>query len=133
MKLIEQINLDFLEARKSKNNDISLLLSTLKGEIERKKTKTNEDNDIITIIKKMIDNCIVTNTKQSIDESKYLQKYLPTLLTESEIETILFIFINEGLNTLPLLMRKFQEQYKGKADNKMVTNIINKLLNENRF
>ena len=128
MNIIEQINLDFLQSRKSKNTEITLLLSTLKGEIERRPNKSINDEDIIPIIKKMVDNLILTDTEQSKKESEYLSKYLPILLNEEEIETIVTFLISQHGKTFPVLMKKFQEHYKGKADNKLVSQIINKLI-----
>jgi uncharacterized protein YqeY len=128
MTLIERINSDFLQARKSKNAEITLLLSTLKGEIERGQNKSLADSDIIPVIKKMVDNCNITNTEQSKRESEYLIKYLPILLNEDEIETIVTFLISQHGKTFPIIMKKFQEIYKGKADNKLVSQVINKFI-----
>lgn len=133
MKLIEKINQDFLDARKSKNVEISTMLSSLKGEIDRRLNKSTENNDILPTVKKFIENCLITNTETTLKEAEYLKKYVdefsPKLLSEEEITTIITNYLNSGTEkTFPILMKKFQTDYKGKADNKIVSSVINNIV-----
>jgi hypothetical protein len=50
-------------------------------------------------------------------------------MDEYQIENIIVsYYIDNGLTTMPLLMKEFNSNYKGKADNQAVSAIINKVI-----
>lgn len=142
MKLKERINIDFMEAYKSKNMGKKNFLSVLKGAIQTQEGKQIEstDENVLRVIKslengilEMIENKIklqleIENEKL---ELSYLQPYLPTLMGEDEIHSIVKEIISrEGINkNQGFLMGLFNKEQKGKAfDNKTVSKIINEKL-----
>lgn len=64
----------------------------------------------------------------SVEEAKYLDKYLPTLMTRAEIETHVNTCIFNGSKTLGEIMKTFNTELKGLADNKLVSQIAKNLL-----
>ena len=81
------------------------------------------------ILKKMEKSLKQTNTDESLSELKYVEPYLPQLMSYDEIETIIQGYYNDkGLSTIGDMMKEFNANYKGKADNKDVSSIINKII-----
>lgn len=142
MLLKEKINLDFMEAYKSKNMDKKNFLGTLKGAIQTQEAKLIESSDenILKLIKafeKGINETIEAKKKlnedytKSQEELNYLSPYLPTLMSDSEIREIVLEIINrDGVNkNQGFLMGLFNKEQKGKSfDNKLVSKIINEAL-----
>jgi uncharacterized protein len=142
MKLKEQINNDFMEAYKAKNFQKKNFLGVLKGAIQTNEGKMIEstDENVLKVVKsfeKGLKETIEAKIKlgQDISESKtelsYLEPYLPTLMSEEEIRTV----INEMLSREAVnknqgyLMGLFNKEQRGKAfDNKLVSEIIKQSL-----
>lgn len=103
MTIYEQINKDLMIARKAKNKEDILILSTLKGELGRKcdgKPETLSDKDIVSTIKKTIstieDNMNISNDMSHEREIVILNTYVPKQMTHEEIESI----INSSMSKL---------------------------------
>jgi uncharacterized protein YqeY len=142
MILKEKINADFMEAYKSKDMEKKNFLGVLKGAIQTQEGKQIEstDENVLKVIK-ALENGIVETIESKIkigqDPSKaelelsYLKPYMPTLMSEDEIRSIVKEFLNrEGINkNQGFLMGLFNKEQKGKAfDNKVVSKIINEEL-----
>ena len=130
-KLLEQIKKDKLEYRKVKNTQITNLLSVVEAESSKQLKKSIDiltDIQVISTIKKMIENLKLVGDSNSLIEIEYLTKYLPQLMNESEIKDKI-IEISTKLNTkeLPKIMKEFQSLFNGKADNKIVIELIKQL------
>jgi uncharacterized protein YqeY len=98
MNLEQTIEKDHTSARLAKNAPLSLLLGSLRGEIETTKKKLAvgskfSDEDVLKIIKKMVNNAKENfKLKPSEDfrmEIEYLSKYIPRELTTEELDDIL--------------------------------------------
>lgn len=128
--LREQINTDYITAFKNKESAKKLFLSVLKGDIESEFKRSGKDDDetVLGIVKKMEKSLKQTNTEQSLSELEYIKPYLPELMDEVLIESIIKSYINTGINNFGGLMKQFNSEYKGKADNKLVGEIIKKQL-----
>jgi hypothetical protein len=130
MSLKEKINTDFITAFKAKEMEKKDFLGLLKGEIQNEQGRGTviTDETIMLILRKMEKSLKQTNTEQSLVELKYLEAYLPKLMSEEQIREIVLVYKASGLNNLGKIMGQFNKEYKGLADNKVVSNIITELL-----
>jgi uncharacterized protein YqeY len=138
MTLKEKINADFMEAYKSKDMEKKNFLGVLKGAIQTQEGKQIEstDENVLKVIKafeKGINETIESKTKigedvsQQLVEKKYLEVYLPILMSDDEIRSIVKEFLSrEGITkNQGFLMGLFNKEQKGKGfDNKTVSKII---------
>lgn len=129
MDLKERINADFMRAFKAKDMTKKNFLGLIKGEIQNNEGRGIEATDevVTAIVKKMEKSLTITNTPESLSEIEYLKPYLPTLMGEDKIREILSGFKANGINDFGALMGAFNKEYKGLADNKLVSNIVKTL------
>ena len=129
MNLKEQINADFLIAFKAKEMEKKNFLGLLKSEIQTDEGRgTVTTNETVTaIVRKMEKSLKQTNTEESLGELKYLKPYLPNLMSEDQIKVIIINYKANGLTQMGQIMGQFNKEYKGLADNKLVSTIISKL------
>lgn len=150
MTLKERIQTYFIASMKAKDEVTKTTLSGLKAKItEAEKLNGNKeltDDEIIKVIVKS-----VKQREESIDmflscgrpdlavkeseERLVLMDYLPEQMTEEEIETA----VREIIIGLPTMtnrnaltgktMGEFNKKYQGKADSKIVLDIIKKIIN----
>jgi len=142
MILKEKINADFMEAYKSKDMEKKNFLGVLKGAIQTQEGKQIEstDENVLKVIKALENGIVETieskikigqDTIKSELELSYLKPYMPTLMSEDEIRSIVKEIVSrEGINkNQGFLMGLFNKEQKGKAfDNKSVSKIINEEL-----
>lgn len=130
MTLKETINKDFMEAFKADNKVKKNFLGLLKGEIQTEEGRGNIATDIavMAIIKKMEKSLKQTNTEESLSELKFIEPYLPSLMSEEEVSKAISDIISGGANNIGLIMKSFNESYTGKADNAMVSKLAKQLL-----
>ena len=138
----ETIQKDYIAAFKAKDTVTKDVLSLVKGAIQNaeinKKEELNDD-EIISIIEKQIklrkdgivefekagrDNLV----NQYNDEIKVLEKYMPTKLTDEEINNIIEDIFNEvkpeGIKDFGKIMKEITPKIKGRADISSVSNLI---------
>lgn len=149
MTLKEKIQQDFIVALKAKDEASKSALSSLKSKIiEAEKINGVElsDVDILKVINKgikqreesirlFIDGNRPELAVKESEEMLILKNYLPVQMTEEEIETA----IREIIVGLPVMtnanalsgktMGEFNKRHQGKADAKLVKNIIDKVIN----
>ena len=69
------------------------------------------------------------NTPESQLEIECIKPFLPSLMSEDKVREILTNLIDSGVSkNMGELMKNFNSQYKGKADNKIVSQVIKELL-----
>lgn len=129
--LIEKLKNDANNALRNGEKEKRIVLSSLIGEIQLSKPEiiNNEkiwsDAQVIKTIKKMMESNIICNNPS---ENKILEVYLPTSLSQSEIETLVENLINEngysGMRDMGKIMSFFSKNYAGKYDGKIVSDII---------
>lgn len=146
--MLEQINNDIKEAMKSKDALKLATLRMLKGAIDleriNKKLDKVLDEDIVAIIGKQI-----KTRKESIlefekgnrqdliektnAEIEILNVYMPVMMTEEEITSVVMDAINEvnatSVKDMGSVMRIVSPKLKGKADMSLVSSIIKSKLN----
>jgi uncharacterized protein YqeY len=131
MNLQEQIKSSYIEAMKERNTLKKNLFGVILGEIQNQELRGQSSNDemVLSILKKMEKSLIQTNTTESLQEVELIKPYLPQLMDRENIRRALISLINGGVpNNMGELMKAFNLLYKGKADNKIVSEIIRELL-----
>ena len=146
--MLEKINKDIVEAMKSKDALKLATLRMLKGAIDlesiNKKLDKVLDEDIVTIIGKQI-----KTRKESIlefekgnrqdliektnAEIEILNVYMPVMMTEEEITSVVMDAINEvnatSIKDMGSVMKIVSPKVKGKADMSLVSSVIKSKLN----
>jgi hypothetical protein len=69
-----------------------------------------------------------TNTEESLNELEYIKPYLPQMMDETLVRSIIMSYINEGHRNVGQIMGEFNKNYKGLVDNKMVSTITKEIL-----
>lgn len=130
MSLREQINVEFMTAFKNKEMEKKNFLGVLKGEIQNEEGRgvNVTDEVVISILKKMEKSLTQTNTDESLKELEYIKPYLPTLMDETLIRSIINSYKNTGMNNVGQMMGTFNKEYKGKADNSLVSKIVKEVI-----
>jgi uncharacterized protein YqeY len=130
MSLREQINAEFMTAFKNKEMDKKNFLGVVKGEIQNEEGRgvNVTDEVVLSILKKMEKSLTQTNTDESLKELEYIKPYLPQLMSEDSIRTIVTELINDGFRDMGKIMGQFNGKYKGQADNKIVSKVTKELL-----
>jgi uncharacterized protein YqeY len=130
MSLKEQINADFMTAFKAKEMEKKNFLGVVKGEIQNEESRNGgvTDESVMNILKKMDKSLKQTNTEDSLRELEYIKPYLPTLMDEVLIRSILESYKNTGIDDMGKMMGAFNKEYKGKADNALVSKIVKEVL-----
>ena len=130
MSLKEKINSDFMEAFKAKDMKKKNFLSVVKGEIQNEEGRTGEANNetVLGILKKMEKSLKQTNTTESLGELEYIKPYLPEMMSETRIRSIIRTFKKDGIEDVGKMMGVFNKEYKGQADNALVSKIVKEVL-----
>jgi len=130
MNLKEQINADFMIAFKAKDMNKKNFLGVVKGEIQNEESRNGgvTDESVMNILKKMEKSLKQTNTAESLAELEYIKPYLPTLMDEISIRSIIRTFKKDGIDDVGKMMGAFNKAYKGKADNALVSKIVKEVL-----
>lgn len=146
--MLEQINKDIVEAMKSKDALKLATLRMLKGAIDleriNKKLDKVLDEDIVTLIGKQIKTRKESilefekgNRQDLIDktnaEIEILNVYMPVMMTEEEITSVVMDAINEvnatTIKDMGSVMKIVSPKVKGKADMSLVSSVIKSKLN----
>lgn len=146
--MLERINKDIVEAMKTKDALKLATLRMLKGAIDleriNKKLDKVLDEDIVVIISKQIKTrkeSIVEfekgNRQDLVDktneEINILSVYMPEMLSQDEITSIVMDAINEvnatSVKDMGSVMKIVSPKLKGKADMSLVSTIIKNKLN----
>lgn len=145
---IEQLQKDMITAMKEKNKFkkevISSLLSTAKNMAIEKGCKDDISEDIVTaaILKEkkstteMIDSCPTDRTdklKEYTDRMEIIQEYAPRLMDKSEIRrNVITLTENKDIEMTTqnkgMIMKEIMPFFKGKADGKLVNQIVSSML-----
>jgi uncharacterized protein YqeY len=148
MNIKEKIQADFITALKAKDEDAKAALSSIKAKItEAEKVNGNEltNDEIIKVINKAIkqreesakiylDAGRTEMARKEADEACVLRSYMPSQMSEAEIEMAvkeIMAGIDHGGNMNKLTgqtMGMFNKTYQGRADSKVVSEIIKKLI-----
>lgn len=151
MNLRQQIDKDFIEALKTKNEEMTSVLRMLKSAIKNKEIELRvaegnlSDEKILEIIQKEIKqrrDAMADYTRgqrgdlaqKEKREMALLQKYLPEQLSEAEITSLAQAIIQklgaDKLQDMGMVMGKLVPQLQGRADGAIAAQIVKRLLNK---
>lgn len=136
--IIEEIKKANIEAMKSKDSKARAIYSVIMNKHlmasvdARTSGKEVDDADMVRIIQKTIkeleeerDNYKMVGNMEEVETIEYekslIEKYLPQMLSEEEIKTIINTLEDK---TVPSVMRHFKTNYNGKVDMKTVSNVL---------
>jgi uncharacterized protein YqeY len=131
MELKQQLKDAHIKAMKEKDTLRKNLFSVLLGEIKNQEISGVEstDENVLLVIRKMEKTLLQVNTPESQLEIECIKPFLPSLMSEDKVREILTSLIDSGVSkNMGELMKNFNSQYKGKADNKIVSQVIKELL-----
>lgn len=146
MSLKEQIDKDFLEAYKSKDEAKSSVLRLLKSAIKNKEIALGKplgDEDTLEVINKEVkqrrDSVEQYKTgnrpelaQKEEDESKILSHYLPEQMSEREVSEIIEKAIAktnaQNMQDMGKVMGAIMPEVKGKADGSLVSKLVKEKL-----
>lgn len=131
MELKQQLKDAHIKAMKEKDTLRKNLFSVLLGEIKNQEISGFEstDGNVLLVIRKMEKTLLQVNTPESQLEIECIKPFLPSLMSEDKVREILTSLIDSGVSkNMGELMKNFNSQYKGKADNKIVSQVIKELL-----
>lgn len=138
--LKQKISSDYVSAFKSGDKIKKNLLGVVKGEIttieKNSNVETLSDAEIIKIINKMAKNLketyLASNSEETKQELIIAESYLPVQMSEDEIRVAVEqVIVETGAKSpgeMGKVMGGFSAKYAGKADGKMVSNIVKELL-----
>jgi len=138
--LKEKISREYVEAFKAREIVKKNLLGVIKAEITTQEKNSSvadlTDENVLKIVKKIAKNLQETISQADNDESRQelavVEAYLPQQMSEAEVEIEVGKIISEIGASSPSDMGKvmggFNSKYAGKADNKTVSVIVKKLL-----
>lgn len=150
MTIKEKIQVDFIKAMKTKDEFAKSALSSIKAKItETEKSNGNNelsDDEVIKVINKAIkqreesmkifgEAGRLELAAKEADEAVVLKRYMPSQMTEEEIEVAvreIISGIDHGGNMNKLVgqtMGMFNKNYQGRADNKLVSEVIKRIAN----
>ena len=131
MELKQQLKDAHIKAMKEKDTLRKNLFSVLLGEVKNQEISGVEstDENVLLVIRKMEKTLLQVNTQESQLEIECIKPFLPSLMSEDKVREILTSLIDSGVSkNMGELMKNFNSQYKGKADNKIVSQVIKELL-----
>ena len=131
MTLHERINEDMISAMKSRDRDVVDLLRVVKGEFGRV-GKDLTDDQAIPVIRKMVENAKELGNESEVE---ILEKYLPEMLGEFQIKTIVGGIISKnkysGMQDMGKVMSTIKNHpMSTQIDGKLASQITRDLLTQ---
>lgn len=143
MSMLNEIRKDQLHSRKMHDGIRSRLLTTLLSEASNvglndgKRESTNEE--VVAMIKKFLKGNketieALTDKNQPIDEQVaekiILEGYLPTQLTEQQIEALVRCSFDgePSMKMMGPIMKSLKEGYEGQYDGKLASEVVKRVL-----
>ena len=136
--LKSQLRTDLTEARKSRKRLGIIVLSSLLAEVHNREIELGRDLDEVDVTK-VIAKAVKQRREASemmrsggrpeladkeLQEMSILQKYLPAMLSESEIRAIIRSALQEGFDQMGSLMGEVMPKLQGRVDGKEVNRIV---------
>ena len=147
--LEEQINKDYIQAMKDRNTLKSSTLSFLRAQVKNVRIELKNDQvsdeEVIKVIKKQIKQRQDSITqyqqggRQDLADKEtaeliVLKSYLPEEMGEAQLKAIIQATIQEvgakSANDMGKVMKALLSKVAGKADNKLVSELVKKSLSE---
>ena len=137
MSIVSIIKARSLEARKAKDKMSSFWI-TLLSEIQmvgKNAGHETTDEEAIKVLKRFKANAeqmVVLGVESAADELVIIEEFLPQMLTEDELTTIIGIYVGElaerNMKAMGAIMARLRVDYPGCYDGTLASSIIKKLL-----
>ena len=130
----DKINDIIKESLRSGDKERLTLFRVIKGEISRLEdgSKSLTESEIIKLLQKFVKNLESINDDKSKREIEMIKPYLPTQMSEVEIEDVIKMLIVThnfcDMKDMGKIMGQFNKEYGGRADNKVVSRIVRNIL-----
>ena len=150
MTIKEQLQKDWIQSMKERNKDLSSILNMAKAailQVEKTDNRKVEDPEALQILAKEIKQRRETlpefergNRPDLVEKANFeidaLMRYLPTQLTETEISILIKeqaeLLGANNIKDMGKLMGGLRPVLAGKADGKLVSELVKKFLNEQK-
>lgn len=150
MTIKEQLQKDWIQAMKEKNKELSSILNMAKAailQVEKTDNRKVEDTEALQILAKEIKQRRETlpefergNRADLVEKANFeigvLMGYLPTQLTEDEIKGLIKeqaeLLGANNIKDMGKLMGGLRPLTAGKADGKLVSELVKQFLNEQK-
>jgi len=140
-ELLKQIKADQVAARKAKDKNKAVILTTLLGEASPGGNNVVTDEKVQAVIKKFLKNLHdvigYTANPEIQDRMKYeisvLTEYLPAQLSDEQLRTAVreaLASLNdvEGNRKVGMVMKQLKEKYDGQYDGKTASSIVKEMV-----
>lgn len=125
--LYQQIKTDRIAHLKSGDKAAATTLVTLLGELSRLDSKEPSDAQVVGVIQKMLkgieDMQKVRPSEELTQEAATLKAYLPQLLSEEELISIIAEARSNGITVMGELMKHLKDHYAGRYDGKLAAGL----------
>jgi len=143
--MIKQIKADLLKSRKERNSWRTTILTTLLSEIEivgkndgNRETTDAEAIKVITKFKKGVEDVMSRLTVETMDrkyiaEAELYDSYLPKMMTEDELRSIVTAWKETNYPDTPNIggyMSALKRCYDGQYDGKVASKVVREALSE---
>ena len=125
--LYQQIKSARVAALKSGDKMTATTLVTLLGELSRLDSKEPSDAQVVGVVQKMLkgieDIQKVRPSEELTQEAATLKAYLPQMLTEDELKSIIAEARSNGITVMGELMKHLKDNYAGRYDGKVAAGL----------
>lgn len=131
MSIEKKVEQDFLKAFKERNMEAKSLLGTVKGEMQTTKknlvVESLSDEESIKILSKFAknlkENIRLANDEKSKNELAIIETYLPTQMSEDDVNKKLDEILSSGVTNIGQIMKEFSTL---PVDKKLVSELAKK-------
>jgi uncharacterized protein YqeY len=128
MKLQERLSLDLKESMLKGYESKKSLLRVIIGDVNRI-GRVVEDDQVIAILKKMKENAIEMNNPEEVE---IIDLYLPTMLSEKELEANIVRIIRDNnissVKEMGVVMKVLKTEFGSLVDGKVASDLIKRKL-----
>jgi uncharacterized protein YqeY len=132
MSLFEKIKSDRIQAMKNKNTVEKNVLSYIIGQLTNieKQGDVITDTVVIKELKKLVQSNISTESDELIGENVYLERYIPKVLSETELVNLVnpkLDLIDKSklqFNLIGVILKELDKEYPGQINGKIASKVI---------
>lgn len=128
MNTYDKIRNDLSDAMKSKDENKKQLLRVVIGELDRI-SKNPSDDQVVSVIRKMIQNAKEIGNDYELST---LSEYVPEVLGEAQVRTIVYAMISKNgytsIRDMGKVMKEMKERYGSVIDGKIVSSVVKEAL-----
>ena len=134
IKLVDQIRSDMLVARKARDGERTVFLSTLLGEMTANAVvvdggKVVTDEAATAVLKKFLKGLNEMPTDEKVAREKFMvESYLPKMMDDATLSTTIRAYMNSGVLNIGGIMGFLKKDHPNQYDGKRASEIFKELL-----